>query len=30
MLNRLSDASDGEILFEGREISSLKGAARRE
>jgi phosphonate transport system ATP-binding protein len=30
MLNRLSDATDGEILFEGREISSLKGAARRE
>ncbi len=30
MLNRLSDASDGEILFEGREISALKGAARRE
>ncbi len=30
MLNRLSDASNGEILFEGREISSLKGAARRE
>ncbi|GGC07435.1 phosphonates import ATP-binding protein PhnC [Marivita lacus] len=30
MLNRLSDASEGEILFEGREISSLKGAARRE
>lgn len=30
MLNRLNDASDGEILFEGHEISSLKGAARRE
>src|SRR6056297_1127867 len=30
MLNRLSDVTDGEILFEGREISSLKGAARRE
>tara|TARA_R110002072_G_C7910744_1_gene530335 strand:+ start:889 stop:1701 length:813 start_codon:yes stop_codon:yes gene_type:complete len=29
MLNRLSDASDGKILFEGREISILKGAARR-
>ena len=30
MLNRLSDASEGEFLFEGREISSLRGAARRE
>lgn len=30
MLNRLNDASDGEILFKGHEISSLKGAARRE
>ncbi|NCO21805.1 MAG: phosphonate ABC transporter ATP-binding protein [Rhodobacterales bacterium] len=30
MLNRLSDASEGEILFEGRKISSLKAAARRE
>lgn len=29
MLNRLTDASDGEILFEGREILSLTGAAKR-
>ena len=30
MLNRLSDSTSGEIVFEGREITSLKGAARRE
>ncbi len=30
MLNRLSDSSSGQILFEGREITALKGAARRE
>ena len=30
MLNRLSDASDGDILFDGTDITSLKGAARRE
>ncbi|MGJ8605121.1 MAG: phosphonate ABC transporter ATP-binding protein [Marivita sp.] len=30
MLNRLSDASDGHILFDGAEITTLKGAARRQ
>ena len=30
MLNRLSDASDGKILFDGSDITSLKGAARRQ
>src|SRR6056297_265759 len=30
MLNRLSDASDGDILYDGTEITALKGAARRE
>jgi phosphonate transport system ATP-binding protein len=30
MLNRLSDSSSGQILFEGREITALTGAARRE
>ncbi|MCI5110237.1 MAG: phosphonate ABC transporter ATP-binding protein [Marivita sp.] len=30
MLNRLSDSSSGQIMFEGREITALKGAARRE
>lgn len=30
MLNRLSDSTSGEIVFEGREITSLKGAAKRE
>ena len=30
MLNRLSGSSSGQILFEGREITALKGAARRE
>ncbi|MEQ6247545.1 phosphonate ABC transporter ATP-binding protein [Sulfitobacter sp. HNIBRBA3233] len=29
MLNRLNDASDGSIVFEGRDITRLKGAARR-
>ena len=29
MLNRLSDATDGEVWFEGTEITALKGAARR-
>ncbi|WP_421702565.1 phosphonate ABC transporter ATP-binding protein [Aliiroseovarius sp.] len=29
MLNRLGDASDGSISFEGREITTLKGAAKR-
>jgi len=30
MLNRLSDASDGTIAYEGTEITTLRGAARRE
>ncbi|MFO7771841.1 MAG: phosphonate ABC transporter ATP-binding protein [Roseovarius gahaiensis] len=30
MLNRLSDATEGSITFEGAEITTLKGAARRE
>ena len=30
MLNRLSDSSSGHILFEGSDITSLKGADRRE
>lgn len=30
MLNRLSDATEGSITFEGVEITTLKGAARRE
>ena len=29
MLNRLSDATEGNIVFEGEEISALKGAAKR-
>ncbi|MEO1795536.1 MAG: phosphonate ABC transporter ATP-binding protein [Pseudomonadota bacterium] len=29
MLNRLSDATDGTITFEGEEITGLKGSARR-
>jgi phosphonate transport system ATP-binding protein len=29
MLNRLTDVSDGEIWFDGTQISTLKGAARR-
>lgn len=30
MLNRLSDASEGSIAFEGKDVTHLKGAARRE
>lgn len=30
MMNRLTDASAGEIHVDGREILSLRGAARRE
>ncbi|WP_172291913.1 phosphonate ABC transporter ATP-binding protein [Pseudoruegeria sp. HB172150] len=30
MLNRLGDASGGSITYEGREITTLKGAAKRE
>lgn len=30
MLNRLTDASQGKILFEGRDITALTGAGRRE
>jgi phosphonate transport system ATP-binding protein len=30
MLNRLTDASDGRIVFDGQDITALKGAARRE
>ncbi|MAQ83971.1 MAG: phosphonate ABC transporter ATP-binding protein [Maritimibacter sp.] len=30
MMNRLADASDGSITYEGREITGLKGAQRRE
>ncbi len=30
MLNRLSDATEGSITFDGAEITTLKGAARRE
>ena len=30
MLNRLSDATEGSIAFEGAEITTLKGAARRD
>jgi phosphonate transport system ATP-binding protein len=29
MINRLTDASSGEILFEGRNVLTLQGAARR-
>ena len=29
MLNRLSDASSGTITFQGEDITSLRGAARR-
>jgi phosphonate transport system ATP-binding protein len=29
MLNRLSDATDGRIVYDGEEITALKGAARR-
>ena len=30
MINRLADVSEGEILFEGRDISRLTGSAKRE
>lgn len=30
MLNRLSDASDGEILFEDEDVTAMRGAARRQ
>ena len=30
MLNRLNDASDGAILFEGNDITALRGAERRQ
>jgi len=30
MLNRLSDATEGTITFEGEEVSSLRGAAKRD
>ena len=30
MLNRLNDASDGAILFEGHDITALRGAERRQ
>ena len=29
MLNRLSDATEGTIVFQGQEITALKGAAKR-
>jgi len=29
MLNRLTDASDGTITFEGRDVTALRGAAKR-
>ncbi len=29
MVNRLADASEGSILFEGRDVTSLKGKAKR-
>ncbi len=29
MLNRLTDASSGQILFQGRDVTALRGAARR-
>lgn len=29
MLNRLTDATEGEILFEGRDVTALKGAEKR-
>ena len=29
MLNRLTDASDGEILFDGQDVLTLRGAAKR-
>lgn len=30
MMNRLADATEGSIVFEGQDITSLKGAAKRE
>ncbi|PHQ84567.1 MAG: phosphonate ABC transporter ATP-binding protein [Thalassobium sp.] len=30
MLNRLSDASNGEILFQGEDVTAMRGAARRQ
>ncbi|MEL6551422.1 MAG: phosphonate ABC transporter ATP-binding protein [Pseudomonadota bacterium] len=30
MLNRLTNATDGSVVFEGEEITALKGAARRD
>ena len=30
MLNRLSDASEGQIVFEGEDVTSLRGAAKRD
>ncbi len=30
MLNRLSDATDGSVTFEGEEITALRGAAKRD
>ena len=30
MINRLADATEGQILFEGRDVSTLTGKARRE
>lgn len=30
MLNRLSDASEGEILFQGEDVTAMRGAARRQ
>ena len=30
MLNRLSDASTGEILFQGEDVTAMRGAARRQ
>ncbi|WP_299953981.1 phosphonate ABC transporter ATP-binding protein [uncultured Roseobacter sp.] len=29
MVNRLTDASDGKILFDGRDVTSLRGSAKR-
>ena len=30
MMNRLADATEGSIVFEGEDITALKGAAKRE
>ena len=30
MLNRLADATEGSITFEGEDITALRGAARRD